>query len=58
MIVRGKWAASNIIYTQGIELNTATRSYRRTFSIFRGFHFYGSWQALPKIDYVLLFKTL
>lgn len=58
MILKGRYAASNVFLKQGIELDTEKqcfKTYRRLFSLFT---FSDACKPIPKADYILLFKTL
>ncbi|MCC6180903.1 MAG: hypothetical protein IT237_03615 [Bacteroidia bacterium] len=50
--------ASNIFVKQGIELDTLENRFRKTYKILKLFSFTDGWNNLPKLNYILLFKTL
>ncbi len=58
MIIKGFYMASNIFVKQGLELDTSENRFRKTYKILRLFSFTDGWKNLPKLDYILLFKTL
>lgn len=57
MIITGKYAASSIIYRQGIILDLDRKCFMKTSKIIGLFNFKEVCRNLPKIDYVLMFKT-
>lgn len=58
MIIKGFYMASNIFVKQGIELDTLENRFRKTYKILKLFSFTDGWNNLPKLNYILLFKTL
>jgi hypothetical protein len=58
MEVRGKYAASNFIVRQGILLDLTKRCFKRSYKILSLFTFWDKCERIPKVDYVLMFKTL
>jgi hypothetical protein len=57
MVITGKYAASSIIYRQGIILDLDKKCFMKTSRIIGLFNFKEPCRPLPKIDYVLMFKT-
>lgn len=58
MKIDGKYAASNFIVQQGLILDTDKRCYIKSRKIFGMFDISEKCKPLPKLDYVLLFRTL
>lgn len=58
MIITGKYAASNIIFQQGLILDTDKKCYIKTKKIVHLFDVSDKCKPLPKFDYVLMFRTL
>ncbi|MDI1355655.1 MAG: hypothetical protein PSX36_12100 [bacterium] len=58
MEIKGKYAASNIIVRQGILLDLAKRCFKRSYKILSLFTFWDKCERIPKVEYVLMFKTL
>ncbi len=58
MKIDGKYAASNFIVQQGLILDTDKRCYVKSRKLFGMFDISDKCKPLPKLDYVLLFRTL
>lgn len=58
MKIDGKYAASNFIVQQGLILDTDKRCYVKSRKLFGMFDISEKCKPLPKLDYVLLFRTL
>lgn len=58
MLITGKYAASNFIVRQGLTLDTDKRCYNISRKIISLFTFKEECKNLPKLDYILMFKTL
>lgn len=58
MEITGKYAASNFFVQQGVVVDLARKCYRKFNRLFRFLTFRERCMALPRVDYVLLFKTL
>ncbi len=57
MIISGKYAASNFIYQQGIQIDLQRGQFKMLRSLFGFIRLKDEWKPLPKIAYVLVFKT-
>lgn len=58
MQITGKYAASSLALKQGIIIDLAEKCYTRFIKLFGIFKFKQASAPLPKVDYILLFKTL
>jgi hypothetical protein len=58
MEITGKYAASNFFVRQGLTLNTEKKCYNISRKIISLFTFKEECKNLPKLDYVLMFRTL
>jgi hypothetical protein len=58
MLITGKYAASNFIVRQGLTLDTDKRCYNISRKILSLLTFKEECKNLPKLDYILMFKTL
>jgi len=58
MLVKGKYPASNFILEEGIEVDLSAKCFSKFTFLFRLFKIRHTCKPLPKVDYVLLFKTL
>lgn len=58
MKIDGKYAASNFIVQQGLILDTDKQCYVKSRKLFGLFDISDKCKPLPKLDYVLLFRTL
>lgn len=58
MKVEGKYASSNFLIQQGILLGTDKKCYNKTNRVLNLLTFKEACKALPKIDYLLMFRTL
>ena len=57
MIIRGKYAASSVLMQQGIILDLEKKCYTLTRKILGLFNNNDNCKNLPKVEYVLMFKT-
>ncbi len=58
MKVEGKYESSNFLIQQGILLDTYKNCYNKTNKILNLLTFKESCKILPKLDYLLMFRTL
>jgi len=58
MEIVGKYAASNFLVKQGIKLDTEKKCYNKTARVFSLFNVNEGCHTLPKLDYILMFRTL
>lgn len=58
MTISGKYAASNFFFTQGVLIDLEKRCFRMRYRYLSLFRSIASCAPLPKVSYVLLFKTL
>lgn len=58
MTITGKYAASNIFVKQGLTLDTEKKCYNKSSKVFSLFTFNEGCKTLPKLDYILMFRTL
>jgi len=58
MKISGIYAASNFFVQQGLELDTDKKCYHKSNKIVRLFTISESCKSLPKLDYILMFRTL
>lgn len=58
MIITGKFAASNFFVRQGLSLDTDKKCYNISRKIISLFTFREACKNLPKLDYILMFRTL
>lgn len=58
MIITGKYAASNIIFQQGLILDTDKKCFIKTKKLFHLFDVSDKCIPLPRLDYILMFRTL
>lgn len=58
MKINGKYAASNFFVEQGLVLDTDKKCYQKSNKIARMFTVNDSCKNLPKLDYILMFRTL
>jgi hypothetical protein len=58
MKIIGKYAASNFILQQGLTLDTDKKCYSKSSKIISLFTFNDPCKSLPKLDYILMFRTL
>ena len=58
MLVNGKYAASNFFVQQGLVLDTDKKCFSKSNKIFKLFNFKEECKNLPKLDYILMFRTL
>ena len=57
MEIKGNYAASSFFIRQGIEIDLAKNCFRRVSKLFFLLKLKDAFKPLPKIDYILLFKT-
>jgi hypothetical protein len=57
MIITGKYAASNLVLRQGIEVDLSHKKFRKTRKILGLFNITEEWRPLPASNYILLFQT-
>ena len=58
MKISGTYAASNFFVQQGVELDTDKKCYHKSNKIVKLFRIKESCKSLPKLDYILMFRTL
>lgn len=58
MKVEGKYASSNFLIQQGILLDTDKKCYNKTNKVLNLLTLKEACKALPKMNYILIFKTL
>ena len=58
MKIVGKYAASNFFLRRGVILDTEKKCFTKSNKIISLFTFYEDCQRLPKLDYILMFRTL
>lgn len=58
MLVNGKYAASNFFVQQGLILDTDKKCFSKSNKLFQLFNFKEDCKSLPKLDYILMFRTL
>lgn len=58
MIIVGKYAASNFFNKRGLIIDTDKKCFNKFQRILMLHTFYEGCQTLPKLDYILLFRTL
>ncbi len=58
MKIIGKYAASNFFLRRGVILDTDKKCFTKSNKIISLFTFYEDCQRLPKLDYILMFRTL
>lgn len=58
MEIIGKYAASNFVVRQGILLDLAKKCFKRSYKILSLYTFWDKCERIPKVEYVLMFKTL
>jgi len=58
MKINGKYAASNFFVEQGLVLDTDKKCYNKSKKLFQLFNINEACKSLPKLDYILLFRTL
>lgn len=58
MKINGKHAASNFFVEQGLTLDTDKKCYQKSNKIMRLFTVNEACKQLPKLDYILMFRTL
>lgn len=58
MLIKGKYIASNFILRQEVELDLKKKCFSKFTLLFSFIKFRHACEPLPKVDYVLLFKTL
>lgn len=58
MLIKGRYIASNFILTQEIEVDLEKKCFSKFTVLFSFIKFRHACEPLPKVDYVLLFKTL
>jgi len=58
MKVEGKYASSNFLIQQGILLDTDKKCYNKTNKVLNLFTLKETCKALPKMNYLLMFRTL
>lgn len=58
MKITGKYAASNFFVQQGLVLDTDQHCYQKSNKILQLFTMNEACKKMPKLDYILLFRTL
>ncbi|MGP8216102.1 MAG: hypothetical protein ACLQQ4_11095 [Bacteroidia bacterium] len=58
MEIKGEYANASLILKQGIEIDLSRNCYSIFNKLFNLFKFRESCKPLPKVDYILLFRTL
>jgi hypothetical protein len=58
MLLKGRYETSGLLLQRGIEVNTQEYWYRYTYQLLGLFRFYSAKIKLPKLHYILLFRTL
>ena len=57
MEIKGDYATTNLFVKRGIEIDLGKNSFRKINKLFHLFKLKAASESLPKINYILLFKT-